>query len=117
MVVSIVGSNKLVVVPINWIMDINRNWEKFTNYGLNTNQKFVCYWSSRDDACDENVVPNNKFAPNFDANMADHFPCIDGCFNVKLIKFKGKYMLIKKNIFKYRMCHFSIVNKRTKYDI
>lgn len=89
MVISIVNSNQVIVVPKNWIYEIDDNWEKFMNNGLNTTQTFLCYWSSQDGALGEDGVPNHKHKPNFDVNIENNFPCIEGCFHIKLLKYKG----------------------------
>lgn len=92
-VVYIRKLKKNVVLPSKWIRDIDDHLEKFINYGINSSQKFLCYYTNNEAAFDNEMRPNPNFQPNFATRMIDEID-IDGqyggCFVAKLKKFKGK---------------------------
>lgn len=89
MVVKHIENSDIFVVPVKWLFEIKKNWEKITNYGINTNQIFLAYHTDLPEAHDENGIPKNDFHPNFDARGPQTCPCIEMCFHVKLLKYKG----------------------------
>lgn len=60
MVVRVVSSGRMVSVPVTWIFDIKRHWEKFTNYAINTSQEFLCYWPNHVAAFENFGTRNEK---------------------------------------------------------
>lgn len=83
-------SKKNVIVPINWIKGAEDQWDKFVNYGVNSNQKFICFFTMAHDSMDENGKPYIDYPPNFQASMQIDFP-EEGCYFAKILKFKCKY--------------------------
>lgn len=77
-----------VVIPKTWIMDIEENWEKFVNKGLNSTQKFLCFWSEEKHAQIDGK-PNQNFKPQFNNDVNHVFPS-EGCYLGKLVHFKSK---------------------------
>lgn len=63
-----------IIVPQTWIKDINDHIEKFINSGLNSSQKFLCFWTESPHAFDENGRPKLNFEPDSNAEIADRFP-------------------------------------------
>lgn len=83
---------KNVIIPIQWINDVGKHLEKFIYNGLNKNQWFLCYYTTKEDAFIDDR-PNENYAPDFDlalvtkVNQNDEF---DGCFVGKLVHFHRK---------------------------
>lgn len=90
-VVYIRKLQKNVVLPATWIRDIDDHLEKFINYGINSSQKFLCYYTNNEAAFDDEMHSHPDFKPNFAARMIDEIDTdgqYDGCFIAKLKKFK-----------------------------
>lgn len=87
---------KNVVIPANWIFDIGVHLEKFINNGLNSNQWFLCYYTTNPEAFTDNH-PDKDFNPDFtldlitEVNADEQF---DGVFFGLLVRFKRKIFLI-----------------------
>lgn len=81
-----------VVIPENWIRWVNVHMEKFLNYGVNSNQTYICYWTDSENARDINGAILLNFLPDFSLNMCDSFPS-QGLYLCKIIKAKGKLVL------------------------
>lgn len=91
-VVYLLQPEQNVVIPINWVQDIDKQWEKFVNYGLNSTQKYMCYWSNEKEAVDENGMPNSAFKANFHTGQSvNQFP-EPGCYIGRILKFKREYL-------------------------
>lgn len=71
-------ANVVVIVPQVWILDIERHWEKFVNFSMNKNQKFLCFYS----------VDMNA-APDFTTAKIRNFPAT-GLYEANLLYYKGK---------------------------
>lgn len=84
-VVYLVDAKRNVIVPENWVQDLNN--AKLKNLGKNSNQIFLMFWSSTNDEA------NWDKEPNFGAPLVkDYCPTHDGvCFICKVKKFFGKY--------------------------
>lgn len=54
-----------VIVPRTWIKGIKDHDEKFINYGLNTGQKFTCFYTSDKDAFHPNGAPKVNYPIDF----------------------------------------------------
>lgn len=79
---------KNCIVPSSWINEININWQKFVNNGLNSNQMFSVFYSANAEALDKNGAPNPNFVPTF-SNEIKEFP-EEGCYFGKILKYFGK---------------------------
>lgn len=81
---------KNVIVPAEWVDDDEAQFEKFMNYGINSNQAFRCFYSEKPAVLNRNGIPN-AFHPNFEEYPVDGsvFPN-EGCYMGKIIKFKSK---------------------------
>lgn len=77
-----------IVVPVNWIMNYQTQWEKFVNRGLNQTQKHRIFYTEDPSAYDENGA-RLDFQPNFTLD-ANEFPD-GGCYEGKLVKFFSKF--------------------------
>lgn len=77
-----------MVIPTKWVYQNERQWEKFVNIGLNTNQTHRVFYTENQLAYDQSGVPLSDFEVNFDLN-ATTFP-EEGCYDGKLIKFYGE---------------------------
>lgn len=86
-VVNVVRTKQNVVVPAKWIYRIEEQLEKFINNALNANQPHLCFWTTNPDAF-IGGIPNGKFKPNFQVNVNQNSS--EGCFEVKIVKYKGK---------------------------
>lgn len=93
-VVYIKSVKKNVVVPENWIYDINQ--ELLKNKGVNKNRDVLVYWSV-DGLIDD--VPNGDYIPNFQAEKSEAFPLPAGvkeaCYHARLIRYFGKKTMNK----------------------
>lgn len=82
------------IVPSKWIEKIDDHIEKFLNYGLNSSQRFRCYYTDNSNAFDENGCPKGDWEPNFNLEIVQNSngggPS-NGCYVVKLMKFKREY--------------------------
>lgn len=86
-VVFIQEAREYFIIPSNWIKEIEVNWKKFINNGLNTNQIYTVFYSRSTDAVDDCGKPNPDFAPMF-CNEIKKFP-EDGCYFAKIAKYFG----------------------------
>lgn len=89
-VVQFLNPKMNLIVPKEWVKDIDEHWEKFVNRSINRNQVFLCFYSENPEAMDDHMCPNRNFPPNFAAGMGD-FPN-DGCYQAHLLWFKGWYI-------------------------
>lgn len=64
-VVYLVDADDFIVIPCTWIRDDARMLEKFVNYGLNTAQTHLCFWSTNADAITQNGQPNFRLHTEF----------------------------------------------------
>lgn len=78
------------VVPHTWIHGLSEQLEKFINFGLNKNQKFMAFYTDSADAFDDNGVPRPDFVPDFNLSHRNNFPA-EGLYLCKLVKFRGKF--------------------------
>lgn len=80
---------KNVILPAKWIENIGDHTEKFFNYGLNTSQRYLCFYTNNPDAFDEKNCPRADWPANFNLAMRSDFK-FDGCFRGKLKKAMSK---------------------------
>lgn len=78
-----------IILPLNWVKDIDDHIEKFMNYGVNSSQTFLCFYTNDPAAFDGNI-PQNNFVPKFNSRMRGDLNG-DGCFITKLKKYNRKY--------------------------
>lgn len=86
--------NKNKIVPSRWIYEIDQHIEKFFNYGMNSSQRFRCYYTSNPSAFDEKGCPKIDWEPDFNLAMVQNLDgneLVNGCYVVKLLKCKRKY--------------------------
>lgn len=86
-------SKTRAIIPVNWVLGINEQWEKFINLSMNHNQKFVCFYSERDE-----IMRDLNFVPDFDNLEFVEFPN-EGLYDIKLIFYAGEYPFTKSYIF------------------
>lgn len=82
-----------VVLPSSWIKDVDEHYEKFMNYSVNSSQKFLCYYTTKETAFN-NGKPKENFPPDFNSNMVSEINAdgsFDGCFIGKIKKCKCKF--------------------------
>lgn len=91
-----------VVIPKSWILDVEDNWEKFVNKGLNSTQKFLCFWSEAEHAQIDGK-PNPNFKPQF--NNVNHVFPAEGCYFGKLVHFKSECIKLCLNLFYFSIFH------------
>lgn len=94
-VVYLRALKKNVILPAEWILDIENHLEKFINNSINRSQKFLCYYTSND-AAFLNGCPDADFKPNFSLAMIteNSIGAFDGCFIGKLNRFFCKYFTL-----------------------
>lgn len=81
-------SQQFVVVPESWIRDLEKIvFEKFVAEGLNSDQLHVCYYSAEEHARHVQGTPNPLFVPNFNAPRVTNFPCVNGTYLCRLLKY------------------------------
>lgn len=73
-----------VIIPIEWVYEHEKQWQKFINSGLNSNQTHRIFYTENPEAYDGNGVPINNMA-HFDHD-AVFFPD-EGCYTGNIIKF------------------------------
>lgn len=88
-VVFLLEVKELVVIPYEWIEESEDNWEKFVKNGLNTSQKFKCFYSQHENAISLDGKPNSSYPPCFEQKSV-RFPN-EGWYEGKLLMFKGNY--------------------------
>lgn len=86
---------KHFIIPEKWIFDLKM--KNHVNRSLNKNLSYRCYWTSKPNSR-INGIPNPDFEPNFQVDLADHFPCFEGCFICHLVFCGGKRSLFRKYI-------------------
>lgn len=81
------------VIPDQWLYDSQNQKEKFLNYGINSNQLHVCFWTNEPRARDPNGIISENYAPDFNAPYTSTFPSV-GCYLCQVVKAKGIFLLI-----------------------
>lgn len=81
---------KNYILPGSWIQNIENHAEKFLNYGMNTTQSFLCFYTSNPQAFEENKCPKSDWPVNFSLKNRDSLQS-DGCFIGKLLKCSGDH--------------------------
>lgn len=93
-VAFLLDAGKNIVIPCTWMRNAEKIVEKFVNYGLNTNQTHLCFWSIHADAKTQDGKPNFDYQPNFDSQIKTEFPCDEGVFRCRVVKFTSEYLFI-----------------------
>lgn len=89
LVAFLIEIRKNVIVPISWVHNLSAQHEKFMNYGLNCNQKFLCFYTDNLEAFNDDGSPRHDYVPDFDLEMKNSIDG-DGCYIAKLRIFKSK---------------------------
>lgn len=81
-----------VIIPVEWINDVGQHLEKFINNGLNKNQRYLLYYTTKEaafigDRPDKNYSPDFNRALVTKVNRNGEF---DGCFFGFLVHFHRK---------------------------
>lgn len=85
---------KYIVVPPHWIKDGKAIWEKFVNYGVNSNQTYLCYYKRKNGNFSEDAGADFDFEPNFGACLTAEYPSVGlaACYRCNIRRFfYGKY--------------------------
>lgn len=88
-VVYLIHQKRNVVIPQNWIRDVENHIEKFMNYGVNSNQIFVCFYTNNVAAVDSNGAIRLDFPANFQARFFAKFPS-EGLYLCQIKKFRSE---------------------------
>lgn len=91
-VVFLVKLKKVVVIPKTWIKDHQTQWVKFVNYGINSGQKYLVYYTTKNESKNENGEPCEFFEANFNLSLNADSP-VEGCYLAKILKYFGKYYI------------------------
>lgn len=90
-IVFLLEPKKYAVIPCFWVLDENEAiWDRFVNSGLNSSQKYLCYWASENGSERYRGAPSEYVAPNFAANRSLQFPCNEGTFLCRIVKYRSK---------------------------
>lgn len=92
-VVYLVKLNTTVILPSNWIQNIDDHIEKFINRSLNTAQSFLCFYTNDKNAFEDNGTPKSNYPTDFSLQSRNDLDG-PGCFIAKLKHFKSKFRLI-----------------------
>lgn len=76
------------VVPTKWMREFDLHTEKFMNYGVNSNQSFLVFWTDDLSAFDIDGIPHLNVIANEAAAIRDDFPH-EGWYKCRIVKFKG----------------------------
>lgn len=79
-VVFLLEQRKHVVVPATWIRDVQKHYEKFVNNSINRSQKFLCFYTTSEEAHIDGR-PDENFVADFDS---------EHCFIGQLKRYHGK---------------------------
>lgn len=91
-IVYLENLRKNVILPKTWIKDIDDHMEKFLNYGLNTVQRFMCFYTKNELTFDPiNGSPYENYPANFDLPLNNTIDD-EGFYTCQLKKFKSKYI-------------------------
>lgn len=92
--VFLVEAGEYAIVPKNWILMDGKSWTGIVNYGIKKNKKYICYYSTRENALlNDYGEPNTTFLPNFDAPRTDQYPSEEGTFLCRLLMYSRKLLL------------------------
>lgn len=86
--VYLLQARELVVVPDTWILDLNQ--AKLKNYGVNSNQDFLVFWSAQNGR----AILDAEI--DFEAFCAkEYHATVDSvCYKCRIKKFFGKYFRV-----------------------
>lgn len=92
-VVYLEAIEKNVIVPAGWIDNIGEHLEKFINNGMNNNQFFLCYYTTKPEAFIGNI-PDKDYEPDYFANFIEKVNAddsFDGWFFGQTVYFSRKF--------------------------
>lgn len=92
-VIYLIKPKKYAVIPIHWIQGHRTQLPKFINYGLNTTQKVLAFYSPSTMERIRNGARALDFLPDFQASLTVEYPA-EGCYLAKPIKYFGKFRFL-----------------------
>lgn len=91
-VVFLPALKKNVVLPAEWIYNVGDHLEKFINNGLNKNQWFLCYYTTKEAAFNDDHQPNKDAIPDFSLDLiTKESDIFNGVFFGLLVHFNRMY--------------------------
>lgn len=106
-VVFIRALKQYQIIPTTWVQEIDANWQKFVNNGLNSNQEYTFFYSEQHGAFSDEGKPNIDYVPNF-TNEIRLFP-EEGCYYGNILKFFGKKIDSGMNIEFFKIEHIRYI--------
>lgn len=88
-VVFLIHDGINIIIPNNWIKNFDDHLEKFLNSGLNSSQKFLCFWTECPQAFTRDGKPKSDYSPDLNIGMAERYPQT-GWYVCKIKKCKSK---------------------------
>lgn len=87
-VVFLTKVKKRIVIPEQWIFDLNQ--QSLKNYGVNSNRNVLIFWSNS--AKDADNRPDVSYAPNFTAPFSNAYPPLhdQACYLARLYFYRGE---------------------------
>lgn len=87
-VVVITNLKKRIVIPEQWIYDVNE--QSLKNYGVNSNRNVLIFWSNS--ALDSNNRPDATYKPNFSAPNSEEYPPLndEACYLARIYSYRGE---------------------------
>lgn len=88
-ITKILPSKTVVVIPDKWVFDIEEQWERLVNSGINPREKFVGFYS--EEQFDDEGRPNELYIPDWENVLSkkQQFPeC--GCYYLNILHSEGK---------------------------
>lgn len=88
-VVFLCAAEKYVVIPPHWVLDGRNVWAKFVNYGLNSNQTYLCYYKRRNGNFSEDDGADFQNLPRFSLDIVDEYPSalLEANFRCKIMRY------------------------------
>lgn len=81
-----------MAVPISWISSASKLIEHFINYSVNSNQKFLFFWTENPEAFNVDGSPRKEYEPNIRASLTAEFPA-EGWYSCYIKRFMCEFML------------------------
>lgn len=88
-----------LIIPVKWIRDQEKTFQKFMNYSVNSNQRHLFYYNNSEEAI------KTPLEPNFDLPIAKQ-PSTNCCYIGKVIKFFCKFKIFQNF---YRIKDFTLI--------
>lgn len=88
-VVFLIHDGINIIVPKTWIKDCDDHLEKFLNFGMNSSQNFLCYWTECPEAFTSDGQAKLDYPPDNNKGMANRYP-ETGWYVCKIKKCRSK---------------------------